>query len=243
MALFVNATTSSLSSGAPANATCEELRNWDLELQRSEMLEAARLSSEQWASTSWAVSAVSLALDIVLMLLIIRLRRYRALQRAGVGYLCCVLVGCIFGHVASLMDGLPLSGAVCRGKLAVIYLFLYGLLAPLLGKLVSLCRAAGNVLLAGTSTGWDLTAQRFAACVLALQLLAVVCYLGLTAGKPTREDRLQTVCSEMLSEHAFHLVDGLLTAGLLVVAFGMIAWLQVCTPMNSPPKIALTVPL
>ena len=164
------------------------------------------------------MSSTSLALDGVLLVLIVHLRRHRPLQRAGVTFLACLLLGCMLGHVASLMDGLPLSGAVCRSKMGVIYACLYALLAPLLGKLASLCRAAQNVLLAGHTTGWDTFAQKVTATVLGVQLMALLLYLGLTAGKATRDDRLQTVCSENVSEHAFHFIDGLLTVRRTCVA-------------------------
>ena len=47
-----------------------------------------------------------------------------------------------------------------RAQLAVIYLFLYCLLAPLVGKLVSLCRAAGDSLHAGHATGLPIVSAR-----------------------------------------------------------------------------------
>ena len=212
------------------NTTCEDLRQADLEQQRLRLLDAARLSAESWAAYSSSIASLSILLDIVFILLIVSLRRHRPIQRAGAGFLCCMLGGCIFGHIASLMDlaygNEEFRGSICRGKLAVIYLFLYGLLAPLVGKLVSLCRAAQNVLLAGHTAGWDRSAQRFTAGLLAVQLVLIFFYLTLTAGKTVRADRLQTVCSEAVSEHAFHAIDGMQTVLLLVAALSMIGWLQ-----------------
>ena len=225
------------------NTTCEDLRRHDLEAQRQALLSAALESAATWSVQSSTIAGVSITLDLLMLATIIKLRRHRPLQRAGVRYLCCLLVGCLFGHIASLMDLLPPRGATCRGKLACIYLFLYFLLAPLLGKLFSLCRAAQNVLLAGHTAGWDRSAQRFTTAVLSLQITMIFFYLALTAGKPVREDRLQTICSDKVSEHAFHFLDGLLTVGLLVMAFGMVAWLQVrapTPPRTSPPFLELS---
>lgn len=165
----------------------------------------------------------------MLRLQLFHFRRHRPVQRAGLSFLACLLVGCMFGHIASLMDGQEPTGSLCRGRLAIIYLFLYGLLAPLVGKLASLLRAARNVLLAGNASGWDSYAKRVTAAILALELLAIVFYLGISAGKPSREDRLQTVCSEQVSEHAFHFFDGFCMLILLILCFGMVAWLQMST--------------
>ena len=199
------------SSNASSSMSCEALRKADILQQRKVLLQAARESAENWADTAATISFVSIALEIVFLALLIRLRLHRAIQRAGVGYVVSLLVGCLFGHLASLIDGLPPSPTACRSRLALIYIFLYGLLAPLLGKLASLCRASHDVLLAGHTSGWDTYAQRVALSLLGLQFTLLLFYLGITAGKPTREDRLQTVCSAYVSEHAFHFLDGFTT--------------------------------
>lgn len=200
-----------MNSSTNVSLTCEEARLLDQAEQQQRLLAAARRSAEEWVGTTASISATSLALDFVLLIIIFRLRRHRPLQRVGVSFCMCILVGCMFGHAASLMDGVPpkgAEGAQCRGRLAIMYMFVYLMIAPLFGKLVSLCRSANSVLLAGYSTGWDKLAKRLTIAIALFQLVMVVCYLIITAGKPFRADRLQTVCSEYVSEHAFHFVDG-----------------------------------
>jgi hypothetical protein len=177
--------------GGLLNATnssdsCNELRESIKEAERESFLRAARESAENWADTTSAVSRTSIVLDCLILCAFMLLRRHRPIQRAGLGFLASLLVGCIFGHWASLMDGEQPSGSLCRGRLALIYLFLYGMLAPLVGKLVSLCRAARNIGIGGNSSGWDKTAWRVTVGLQALQLLMLIFYLGITAGKVSR---------------------------------------------------------
>ena len=51
--------------------------------------------------------------------------------------------------------------------------------------------------------------------LLLLQGVMLAFYLGLTAGKPDSPERLYTVCSQFVSEHAFHFIEGTLTFALL----------------------------
>ena len=221
-------------------STCQDILIADKAARRQEILEAARQSADKWASSSIALSIVCLILDVLILLAIFHLRRHRSIQHSGVGYLMCVVMACIFGHLSSLMDGLPVGPYTCRGKLAIIYLFIYGLLAPLVAKLVSLLRASKNVLLSGTSAGWGMDAVKITVSIIGLQLVLVIFYLGLTAGKEYREDRLQTVCSDAVSEHFFHAMEGLLTAGLLLVAFGILIWLRCSTSTRDVKDLLLT---
>jgi hypothetical protein len=167
--------------------SCEALRNADKELQREEMLRAARDSAEQWAATTRSISVANCGLDVFLLCLLVVLRRHRPIQKQGFGFLACLLFGCFCGHIVSILDAYTPSAQLCRGRLAVIYLFIYGLLAPLIGKLSSLCRAAHNVLLVGHSTGWDQVARKTTAMIYFTQVIALAMYLSLTAGKQPRQ--------------------------------------------------------
>ena len=195
-------------------STCQDILIADKAARRQEILEAARQSADKWASSSIALSIVCLILDVLILLAIFHLRRHRSIQHSGVGYLMCVVMACIFGHLSSLMDGLPVGPYVPRQARDHLPLHLRPL-APLVAKLVSLLRASKNVLLSGTSAGWGMDAVKITVSIIGLQLVLVIFYLGLTAGKEYREDRLQTVCSDAVSEHFFHAMEGLLTAGLL----------------------------
>ena len=268
---------------------CTELIAANTETRRAEILQAARKSAEDWVLTTSTISMTSMALDSIMLVLVVSLRRYRLLQQYGVGFLNYLLCGALFGHVASLIDGLPPSGALCRARLAFIYLFLYGMIAPLLGKTCSLCVTSRNAMLAEHAIAWDRRARRIAMMLTSMQVLMLIIFLGLTAGKPSREvpirhvsapgrrmsrgipctcprvalpppcclirpapgalghwlpclylcisaslwsspllrqDRFQTVCSEFVSEHAFHVVNGFITVMLLLSIFAMTAYLQ-----------------
>lgn len=217
------------------NASCQDLRELS-SLNKAafseRMLEAARMSAEQWAATTSVLSVVSSVLDVFIVVALVAMRRHRPIQRQGLGFLICLVVGCFLGHMASILDSRQPSAALCRGRLAVIYMFIYGLLAPLFGKLISLCRAANNVLLAGHASGWDPLARKVTYSLYGIQGISLIFYLALTAGKPSRKDRLQTVCSDAVSEHAFHFTDGFFAAAILLACFGMIAWLEVAALSN-----------
>ena len=208
------------------NGTCEELRQQLEDNQRSLILNATLAAAEQWADMTSALSYTCISLDVVMIVLLVAFRHHRPVQSAGLGFLLCLLTGCIFGHLASLTDAFALTAASCRGRLALIYLFIFFLVAPISGKVASLCRVARNASLAGNASGWDLYAKKCTLVIVMLEVIILVFYLGITAGKPYREDRLQTVCSEKISEHAFHMFDGLLIGALILGIFAMIAWLQ-----------------
>ena len=180
---------SSVGTAVASSEACEALRNIDKEAQRQQLLTAARASAEDWAATTRSISVANCALDVLLLCLLVLLRRHRPIQKQGFGFLACVLFGCFCGHIVSILDAYAPSAQLCRGRLAVIYLFIYGLLAPLIGKLASLCRAAQNVLLLGHSTGWDPVARKTTGIIYATQVLALALYLSLTAGKKSREVR------------------------------------------------------
>ena len=82
-------------------------------------------AAEQWAVTTSTVSFTCLGLDLIMVVLLVALRHHRPIQSEGLGFLCCLLMGCMFGHIASLMDGLTPSAEGCRGRLALIYVFIY----------------------------------------------------------------------------------------------------------------------
>ena len=214
----------------PPNLTqvevCELLLEESEEEQRQLILQAARESAEKWALTTSAISITSMVIDIFLIFLIFRLYRHRWIQRAGFSFLVALLIGCVFGYIASLIDGAPPSAALCRVRLAFIYLFIYGLITPLFAKVTSLSITTRNAMLAEHAIAWDRRARRISGSVYAVQLLTLTIFLCVTAGKPGRADRYQTVCTDTVSEHAFHFMNGFIVVVLLFVIFAECAYLQ-----------------
>ena len=150
------------------NESCDDLLEESKEQRRREILAAALSSAENWAPAATAVSITSIVIEVAMLVLVFRLRRYRLIQVAGVGYLNYLLVACIFGHTVSLVDGAPPSGTVCRLRFSLIYIFLFGLLAPLIGRLYSLSFKSRNALMAEDAIAWDRRAVKVAAVIMSL---------------------------------------------------------------------------
>lgn len=205
---------------------CAELLLKSEEQSRREILEAARESAEKWASTTAAISVTSMCVDLFVLVVVVKLHRHRNIQRSGMSFLGSLLIGCVFGHIASLIDGLPPSGGLCRLRLALIYLFIYGLITPVFAKVTSLAVTTRNAMLAEHAIAWDRRARRISNGILMVQVLMLIIFLGVTAGKRSREDRFQTVCTDNVSEHAFHFMNGFITILMLFAIFIECAYLQ-----------------
>ena len=117
----------------------------------------------------------------------------------------------------------------CRGRLVLLQLFISLLLFPICGKLVTRCRTMRTLNLSSTAGGgadWDRLARRIAFGTIAAQLLIVTVYLSVTARRDFSPSRLLTVCSEDVSEHVFHGLEVFVATIVLIVAFLMLAYLE-----------------
>ena len=117
----------------------------------------------------------------------------------------------------------------CRGRLVLLQLFISLLLFPICGKLVTRCRTMRTLNLSSTAGGgadWDRLARRIAFGTIAAQLLIVTVYLSVTARRDFSPSRLLTVCSEDVSEHVFHGLEVFVAPIVLIVAFLMLAYLE-----------------
>ena len=151
-------------------AFCTQQENEALQEQRAAIRAAASASVQDWWIPAVVISISSIIIELVILGLVLWLRRRRQLQATGIGFMASIIFGCIFGHIASMMDGLEASGPACRGRLALIYLYLYGLIAPIFARLVSLCVVLRNVMVAEFAIAWDWQARRLTMGLLSLQV-------------------------------------------------------------------------
>ena len=214
-----------------ANLTCQSISVAQLQ---AEILESSKEVALSWLPANATLNFTLLAIELVLVLTAVRLRHRRAIVRSGLGFVTTIVLGCVCGHIANLIDALPLAdmeegGMACRGRLVLLQLFISLLLFPICGKLVTRCRTMRTLNLSSTAGGgadWDRLARRIAFGTIAAQLLIVTVYLSVTARRDFSPSRLLTVCSEDVSEHVFHGLEVFVAVIVLIVAFLMLAYLE-----------------
>lgn len=169
---------------------------------------AAADAARRWKLALVLLSVGFLAVEAALVVAAVVLRRRRQMQLAGPSFLVLILAGCAAGTAATGLDAFAVSPALCRLRLALLYLFVTLLLAARLGRLISHVKRARMYHAVGAgggrALGWDLRAQKAAAGLIIAQLLALGAYLGVAADEPATPSCLYSVCSLAPGELAFN---------------------------------------